>query len=91
MYQKKDYKTLRTLSNMISGFGWVIIIILFIAGWIGGGQQVGVIGGFFAGLLSGLIIGIPLVALGQLISVFLDQKEVQEEILATINSKTSSK
>ncbi len=90
MYQKKNYNTLRTLSNMISGFGWVIIIILFIAGWIGGGQQVGVVGGFFAGLLTGLIIGIPLIALGQLISVFLDQKEIQEEILAAVKPGTSS-
>jgi len=84
MYQKKEYATLRTVSNITSGFGWLIVGIFVLIGLLVGWKS----GGFFAGLLfgifSGIAGGIPFVVCGQLVSVFLDQKELLEEIHSSL-------
>ena len=90
MYKKKEYKTLRLVSNVTSGFGWVIVALLFILGWVVGSQSVGGLAGFFSGLVFGITAGIPIIVSGQLISVFMDQKELLEEILVAVKPGTSS-
>jgi len=83
MYQSKQYNTLRTVAEFTSGFGWIIVGGLFFLGLIIGANVSagGILAGILLGLLFGIILGIPLVVGGQMVSVFLDQKELLEEIL----------
>ncbi len=87
MYTKKEYKTLRTVSNFISGLGWGIVGIFFFIGLLTG---IGT-GGFFRGIVIGALLaiafGIPLIILGQSASVFLDQKELLELIHEALSTK----
>lgn len=86
IYQKNKYKMLRSASNFLVQLGWIVLIFLFVVGIIAGFQASGnpmviLMGGFL-----GLVIGIPIIVLGQIISVFLDQKELLEEIRDTLKS-----
>ena len=87
MYQKKEYNTLRLVANFTSGFGWIIVGILaiigLIVGWKSGGFLVGIIGGVF----SGVLFGIPFIVMGQMVSVFMDQKDLLEEISDSLKRK----
>ena len=87
MYQKKEYTTLRTVSNITSGFGWVIVGILFLIGLIVGWNSGGFFAGIFLGIIFGIILGIPFIVSGQMVSVFIDQKELLEEILDAVKKK----
>jgi len=84
MYKEKEYNTLRMVSKITSGFGWIIagIFALFglITGWSAGGFLAGIIGG----IVCGVLLGVPFVIGGQMISVFLDQKELLADILETM-------
>jgi hypothetical protein len=90
MYQKKEYKTLRWVADITSGFGQVIVglfgLMGLIIGWKAGGIIVGIIGGVF----FGVIFGLPFIVLGQLVSVFLDQKELQEGILSAVSKSENN-
>jgi hypothetical protein len=83
MYRSKEYNTLRTVAEFTSGFGWVIVGGLFFIGLVVGANisAGGIFVGILFGLLFGIMFGIPLVVGGQTVSVFLDQKELLEEIL----------
>lgn len=93
MYQKKEYKTLRTISNFISGLGWGIVGIFFFVGLMAGmaAGMGGFIGGIIIGLILGASLGIPLIILGQSASVFLDQKELLELIHESLSKKDLEK
>ncbi len=68
------------MANFTSGFGWVIVGLFVLVGLIVGWKA----GGFIAGVAGRIILGlagIPFIVMGQLVSVFLDQKELLEEIL----------
>lgn len=80
MYQSKEYKTLRMVANITSGFGWVIVALLAVFGLIIGWQAGGFFSGVIMGIMSGVFIGIPFIVAGQMVSVFLDQKELLEDI-----------
>ncbi|HDL15007.1 MAG TPA: hypothetical protein ENH28_02445 [Euryarchaeota archaeon] len=80
MYLKKEYRTLRTVANFTSGFGWVIVGVLALIGLIIGWQAGGFISGVLSGVIFGVLLGIPFIVAGQMISVFLDQKELLEDI-----------
>lgn len=49
-------------------------------GWKAGGFITGVMGG----IVLGVLLGIPFIVMGQMVSVFLDQKELLEEILGAL-------
>lgn len=87
MYQKKEYATLKTVSNLTAGFGWVIVGILFLIGLIVGWNSGGFFAGIFSGILFGVILGIPFIVAGQMVSVFIDQKELLEEILEAVKKE----
>ncbi|HDO25049.1 MAG TPA: hypothetical protein ENG95_00205 [Nitrospirae bacterium] len=80
MYQKKEYRTLRTVANFTSGFGWVIVSVLALIGLIVGWKAGGFLSGVLSGVVFGVLLGIPFIVAGQITSVFLDQKELLEEI-----------
>jgi hypothetical protein len=84
MYQKKEYATLKTVSNLTAGFGWLIVGIFFLIGLIVGWKSGGFVAGIFSGVLFGIVLGIPFIVWGQLVSVFIDQKELLEEILEAV-------
>lgn len=90
MYQSKDYKTLRTVANITSGFGWVIVGILAFIGLIVGWQANGFFAGVLGGILFGVFVGIPFIVSGQMVSVFLDQKELLEDIREGVSKSSSS-
>lgn len=81
MYQKKEYHTLRLVANFTSGFGWIIVGVLALIGLIIGWKSGGFLSGVLGGVMFGILFGIPFVVAGQMVSVFLDQKELLEEIL----------
>ena len=87
MYQKKEYATLRTVSNLTSGFGWIIVGIFFLAGLVIGWKAGGLIEGIFSGAIAGIAVGIPLIVMGQMVAVFLDQKDLLELILEALKKK----
>jgi len=87
MYQKKEYATLKTVSNLTAGFGWVIVGIFFLIGLIVGWKSGGFFTGIFSGVLFGIVLGIPFIVWGQLVSVFVDQKELLEEILEAVKKE----
>ncbi len=72
------------MANITSAFGWVIVglfvLIGLIVGWKSGGFLVGV----FGGAVFGIVVGIPFIVAGQMVSVFMDQKDLLEEILGAI-------
>ena len=89
MSQKKEYHTLRSVANFTSGFGWVIVgvvaLIGLILGWKIGDSAMypyfyRLMLGILTGGVVGVLLGIPFVVSGQMVSVFLDQKELLEEI-----------
>jgi hypothetical protein len=82
MYEKKDYRTLRTFARLTSGFGWAVAGIFFLIGFVGGIQAQGVLTGILSGFLFGFGFGLAFILSGQVVSVFLDLKELLEEILA---------
>jgi hypothetical protein len=88
-YERKEYKTLRVIATFTSAFGWGIVIFFAFVGLIMGVAALGGIG-IILGPLLGVFAGIPYVAIGQLIGVFMDQKEVLEEILNSLRAKASS-
>lgn len=59
----------------------MVVAILFLIGLIGSMETDGLLTGLLAGLLLGFVFGIGFVVYGQLVSVFLGQKEVLEELL----------
>lgn len=84
MYQKKEYHTLRLVANFTSGFGWVIVGVLSFIGLIVGWKAGGFLYGVLSGIIFGVLLGIPFIVAGQMVSVFLDQKDLLEEILSTL-------
>lgn len=89
MYQKKEYNTLRLVANFTSGFGWIIVGILaligLIVGWkIGRNPVDSLLVGVLGGAIFGIVVGVPFIVAGQLVSVFMDQKDLLEEILNAI-------
>lgn len=80
MHEVKEYKTLRTFANIASGFGWVIVGVLAFIGLIAGWQAAGFFMGLISGIMFGIFTGIPFILGGQMISVFLDQKELLADI-----------
>jgi len=90
MYQKKEYTTLKTVSNITAGFGWVIVGVFFLIGLIVGWKSGGFFAGIFSGILCGIVLGIPFIIWGQLVSVFVDQKELLEEILEVVKKEKQS-
>jgi len=84
MYRKKEYRTLRMVANFTSGFGWVIVGVLVLFGFVLGLETKGFLAGLLMGIIMGVVIGIPFVVAGQTTSVFLDQKELLEEILDAV-------
>ena len=92
MYKSKEYNTLRTVAEFTSGFGWIIVGGLFLIGLVVGANisAGGILAGILFGLLFGIIFGIPLVVGGQTVSVFLDQKELLEEILKAMKSSPTN-
>ena len=90
MYTKKEYATLRAVSNVISGLGWGIVIIFFLIGLFAGIS----LKSFFAGIMFGLVFGIcgiPLIIVGQNSNIFLDQKELLELIYETLSKQEVTK
>jgi len=87
MYERKEYATLKTVSNLTAGFGWLIVGIFFLIGLIVGWKSGGFFTGIFSGILFGIVLGIPFIVWGQMISVFVDQKELLEEILGMMKQK----
>jgi len=85
MYQKKEYHTLRTVASFTSGFGWVIVGVLALIGLIVGWKAGGFLSGVLSGVIFGVLLGIPFIVSGQMISVFLDQKELLEDIRDSLN------
>ncbi|MEK6656796.1 MAG: hypothetical protein AABY58_05080 [Nitrospirota bacterium] len=84
MYQKKEYNTLRLVANFTSGFGWVIVGILALIGLIVGWKSGGFLIGVFGGAIFGIVVGVPFIVAGQMVSVFMDQKDLLEEILSAL-------
>ena len=84
MYEKKEYATLKTVSHLTAGFGWLIVSIFFLIGLIVGWNSGGFFAGIFSGLIVGIVLAIPFIVWGQLVSVFVDQKELLEEILEAV-------
>lgn len=82
MYQRKDYQTLRAVASVTSGFGWLIVGVWVLLGLVIGWQTNGFLVGLLLGVVLGIFGGIPFIVWGQLVSVFLDQKELLEEIAA---------
>ena len=71
-----DFKTLLGCGKFISGFGWVIVVLGIVGmfgifGGVIGAEELGcsIIGAIAAGMLS-VIMGIGIVAIGQLITCF---------------------
>lgn len=89
MYERKEYKTLRVIATFTSAFGWGIVGLFAFFGLIMGIAVLGG-GGIILGPLFGALIGLPYVATGQLIGVFMDQKEVLEQILNFLSTGASS-
>ena len=87
MYQKKDYNTLRLVANFTSGFGWIIVGILAVIGLIVGWKSGGFLVGVFGGAVFGIVVGIPFIVAGQMVSVFMDQKDLLEEISDSLKKK----
>ena len=90
MYQSKEYKTLRTVANITSGFGWLIVGVLAFIGLVTGWQAGGFISGVLGGIIFGVFLGIPFVVAGQMVSVFLDQKELLEDIRNSLANSSKS-
>ena len=91
MYQKKEYKTLRFIGQITSCFGWLFVVGAIIGGFTLGDMPKGpgVIVGALIGFLSGVLMGLPFIVMGQSASVFLDQKELLEDILEITKENTS--
>ena len=87
MYQKKEYNTLRLVANFTSGFGWIIVGILALIGLIVGWKSGGFLVGVFGGAIFGIVFGIPFIVAGQMVSVFMDQKDLLEEISDSLKKK----
>ncbi|MBI5043307.1 MAG: hypothetical protein HZC10_05670 [Nitrospirae bacterium] len=87
MYQKKEYNTLRLVANFTSGFGWIIVGILALIGLIVGWKSAGFLVGVFGGAVFGIVVGVPFIVAGQMVSVFLDQKDLLEEISDSLKKK----
>ena len=83
MYQKKEYNTLRMVAKVTSGLGWVIVGLLALIGFATGWAKHDFVTGVLVGIIFA-VAGIPLVVMGQMVSVFLDQKELLEEILGAL-------
>jgi hypothetical protein len=81
MYQKKEYRTLRAVANVTAGFGWLIVAGFFLVGFFFGVTAGGFFSGIFLGIVLGAAFGLGFIVYGQLVSVFLDQKDLLEEIL----------
>ena len=81
MYTKKEYTTLRLVANFTSGFGWIIVGVLALIGLIVGWKSGGFLVGVFGGAVFGIVVGVPFIVAGQMVSVFMDQKDLLEEIL----------
>lgn len=88
MYQKKEYRTLRTFAQLTAGLGWVVVAVLFIVGFIAGLKAEGLLAGLVAGAIA-TSAGLGLIVYGQLVSVFLDQKELLEEIAGSSSQGAS--
>jgi len=63
-----------------------VVGIFGLSGLIAGLQVHGIVSGII-GILFGAMFGIPIIILGQLSAVFLDQKELLEDILSVIKKK----
>ena len=79
-----------SVSNVAAGFGWLIVGVFFLTGLIYGWKLGGFSTGIFFGIIFGVLLGIPFIVWGQLTSVFVDQKELLEEILDTVKKEKQS-
>lgn len=80
MAEKKEYPFLRTVADITGNYGRIIVGVLFVLGLLCGWSKGGFVPGVMWGFVFGLFIGVPLVVLGQWVSVSLDQSELLEEI-----------
>ena len=58
----------------------ILALIGLIVGWKSGGFLIGV----FGGAIFGIVVGVPFIVAGQMVSVFMDQKDLLEEILSAL-------
>ena len=84
MHEKKEYKTLRWFANATESFGWLLVILSVLIGIVGGYNTGGVIGGIFFGIIAGFFLGLPIILAGQIVSVFLDMRELLADISENI-------
>ncbi|MEK6679426.1 MAG: hypothetical protein AABY39_08420 [Nitrospirota bacterium] len=75
------------MANFTSGFGWIIVGILALIGLIVGWKSGGFLIGFFGGAIFGVVVGVPFIVAGQMVSVFMDQKDLLEEISDSLKKK----
>jgi uncharacterized membrane protein len=80
MAEKREYPFLRTVADITGNYGRIIVGVLFVLGLLCGWSKGGFVPGVMWGFVFGLFIGVPLVVLGQWVSVSLDQSELLEEI-----------
>jgi uncharacterized membrane protein len=80
MAEKREYPFLRTVADITGNYGRIIVGVLFVLGLLCGWSKGGFVPGVMWGLVFALFIGVPLVVLGQWVSVSLDQSELLEEI-----------
>jgi hypothetical protein len=75
------------VANFTSGFGWIIVGILALIGLIVGWKSGGFLIGVFGGAVFGIVVGVPFIVAGQMVSVFMDQKYLLEDISDSLKKK----
>ena len=80
MEKTPAYNTLRYFARFTSSFGWLIVGLWAAIGFVAGWQWSGVLMGVLGGVTLGAALGLPFVLSGQLISVFINQKDLLEAI-----------
>lgn len=90
MYERRDYKALRTFATLTAGFGWAVVAFMFVAGFLLGREAQGSLSGLVLGVVGAATFGLGFIVWGQMVSVFLDQKEILEEIHRTLSQGTRS-
>ena len=87
MNDSKQYRVLSIFANLVSGYGWLIVLFWFV---IGTGISWTLMSGMMAlliGLLTGIVIGIPIIAFGQLLAVWLDQRNYLRDIAQSLTMR----
>ncbi len=84
MNDPKQYRVLMFFANLISGYGWLIVIVWFLLGVGLGWSFFGPMVSILLGVVLGLFVGVPIIAGGQLLSVWLDQRNYLRDIANTL-------